>query len=66
MTTLAEQTAALDLAIRQFGDLIRDQLLPALQPLVEEMRRIWESWPGMPYTSPSLWDADQMRSDRGR
>jgi hypothetical protein len=51
--------------LRRVQEAIGLRLLPIIEDTVRAMREWYESLPGMPYTAPSLWDADQMIGDRG-
>jgi cytochrome P450 len=64
-TTLAELTVELTANVESFQRAIAEHLQPAIEGLQRELRRWYNSLPGMPYTAPSLWDGSQMAADRG-
>ena len=39
------------------------RLAPVIELTARQLRTFYAAWPGMPYTAPSLWDAEQMAAD---
>jgi len=62
---MTARTAELEAAIRGVQETLAARLLPVVEETVRWLREWYASYPGMPYTAPSLWDADQMIADRG-
>ncbi len=57
---IVQATANIDKMARDIAQL----LMPAMEKLNAALRAWWRTYPGMPYTAPSQWDAEQMKADR--
>jgi hypothetical protein len=60
VSELTDTTLELTASFDAFNRVIGERVLPAIKGLERELRAWYNSWPGMPYTAPSTWDASQM------
>jgi len=57
---LSVQTARFTAAMGMFSRMIGYEVLPAMQKMNALLKTWHQTWPGMPYTVPSIWDPKQM------
>jgi hypothetical protein len=56
---IAEWSAGMERLSRIIGELVT----PAVMKLGAALAEMYRTWPGMPYTGPSLWGPEQMIGD---
>ncbi len=64
MTETQQLMVEMSASIEAFQRTIAERLIPAMAEFAAALRKFYASWPGMPYTAPSRWDADQMKAAR--
>lgn len=64
MSELTEATVRITADLNALRDAFGLRLQPAMENFAAALREVYNSWPGMPYTAPSRWDAEQMKADR--